>query len=73
MGGSGDVVLMFLVAVQELKYEKISPLMDAADFNTSKQFNFVILPSTEYFTRYDIFTTMVFKKWEKSLKEKIFF
>ena len=55
MGGSGDVVLMFLVAVQELKYEKSSPLMDAADFNTSKQFNFVILPSTEYFTRYDIF------------------
>jgi hypothetical protein len=41
----------FLYAVQEIKYEKVYPTMDAADYKTSKQFNFVITPSTDFFTR----------------------
>jgi hypothetical protein len=37
--------------VQEIKYEKIIPTHDGVDLRTSKEFSFVINPSTEYFTR----------------------
>ena len=40
------------ILVQEVKYERVYPTLDAADYATAKQFNFVVSPSTEYFTRY---------------------
>ena len=45
--------LFFLlgILVQEVKYERVLPTHDGADLRTSTEFNFVVKPSTDYFTR----------------------
>ena len=41
--------------VQEVTYERVLPTHNAADLRTSTEFNFVIPPRTDYFTRYIFF------------------
>ena len=36
--------------MQEVKYERVLPTHDGADLRTSTEFNFVVKPSTDYFT-----------------------
>ena len=45
--------LIFCV-VEEVRYERVLPTYNAADVKTSTEFNFVIPPSSEYFTRYRV-------------------
>jgi hypothetical protein len=40
----------FSVSVQEIKYEKVLASTDGIDIKSSKEFSFVITPSTDYFT-----------------------
>jgi hypothetical protein len=40
------------VRVDEIRYEKISPQLDAATLNDSSELKFTILPNTDFFTRY---------------------
>ena len=40
----------FLFSVQEIKYEKVLASTDGIDIKSSKEFSFVITPSTDYFT-----------------------
>ena len=41
--------------MEEVRYERVLPTYNAADVKTSTEFNFVIPPSSEYFTRYENF------------------
>ena len=38
--------------MQEVTYERVLPTHNAADLRTSTEFNFVIPPRTDYFTRF---------------------
>jgi hypothetical protein len=42
--------IIFLFLVQEIKYEKVLASTDGIDIKSSKEFSFVITPSTDYFT-----------------------
>jgi len=74
----------FFCVVEEVRYERVLPTYNAADVKTSTEFNFVIPPSSEYFTRYRVcvqlyvlgvpnvvFFSLVFRpitKWSLTLK-----
>jgi hypothetical protein len=53
----------FLSLVQEVNYEKILPTHNAADIRGSTEFNFVIPPRADYFTRFKFtFLLLLFLK-----------
>jgi hypothetical protein len=49
--------------VEEVRYERVLPTYNAADVKTSTEFNFVIPPSSEYFTRYETFCIDSLSVW----------
>ena len=44
-------LIIFLLLVNEIKYEQIPALLDGDDFNTSNEFRFVVPARSDYFTR----------------------
>jgi len=49
--------------VEEVRYERVLPTYNAADVKTSTEFNFVIPPSSEFFTRYETFCIDFLSVW----------
>lgn len=43
--------MTFFVAVEEVRFEKVAPQLDAATLNESTELKFTVLPNTDYFTR----------------------
>lgn len=49
-----------LFSVQEIRYEKLAPQLDANTLNESTELKFTIQPNTDYFTRFTpIFVVIV--------------